>query len=327
MKVNCRYDLHHLRKNFTLELSKLYNVRFRLVDSKKSKGYRLSVYKCAPSCLAYYSSEDKEKSIFYDVNSPTPTDLVVSLVFKAERDALLFQNSLLDLTEKFQHFRDKFVLETHEPSVIHVESCTNLTRVLTSDYDKNENNETHIMSLNDIMSNESTITVYTNTETLLKTLEAEEIVASFDKKWYKCHFIPNDCKLYRNDPNRNHDDNFIWGSRNFHQLFDGLHTVNSGVGVVLRFVRSNPNGEEVLVAPNRYESRYCVFISVEFKNAKVAASFASYFKDGTKRLTDTKYETFIYVKDVNVVQDCLRKKFMFEKEEQEDPWLEEMEYD
>ncbi len=302
-------------------------MRFHLVDSKKSKGYRLSIYKCAQSCLAYYSTEEKEKSIFYDTNSQTPNDLIVSLIFKTERDALQFQNSLSDLAEKFQHFRDKFVLETHEPSVIHRESCTNLTRVLASDYDKSENNESPIMSLNDIMSNESTITVYTNSETLLKTFETEEVVASFDTKWYKCHLIPNSCRMYRNDPNRNHYDNFIWASWNFHQLFDALHTVNSGLGVVLRFVRSNPVAEEVLVAPNRYESRYRVFISVEFKNAKVASSFGSYFKDGTKRLTDTQYETFIYVKDVDVVQDCLRKKFMFEKEEHEDPWLEEMEYD
>jgi len=240
---------------------------------------------------------------------------------KTEHDALLFQNSLADLAEKFQHFRERYILETHEPVVIRMKQEINVARVLTNDYDKNENNESPIISLNDVMSNETTITVYTNSETLLKTFESEEVVAAFSTKWYKCHLIPNNSTMYKNDPNRNHCDNFIWASWNFHQIFDALHTVSKGLGVVLRYVKSNPNVEEVLVAPNQHENRYRVTISLEFQSAKVASSFAYYFKDGTK------YQSFIFVKDVQVIQDCLRKKFQFEKDEHGDPWLEEMEYD
>jgi GTP cyclohydrolase I len=132
--------------------------------------------------------------------------------------------------------------------------------------------------------------------------------------------------MFQNDPNRNHHDNFLWSSWNFRQLFDDLHTAERGVGIVLRFVGSNPTAEKVLLTPNRYESRYRVTISVEFQSALVATSFAAFFKNGTERVTDTMFRSFIFVKDVDVFQDCLRKKFMFEKVERQDPWLKDMEF-
>jgi hypothetical protein len=253
----------------------------------------------------------------------------VSLHFQQKQDALRFQNGMAELAERFSHFREKYVLDTRDPSVVIVdeEAYGSLTRVLSSDYVSTENNESPNMSLNDIMSNESsTVTIYSSSETLLKTLEKEEVVVAFGTKWYKCHLIPNNCKMFKNDPNRNHDDNFIYSSWNFHQLFDALH-VTHGLGVVLRYVDYNPVAEEVLVAPNRFEYRYRVNISLEFKSASVASTFGTFFKDGTQRLTDTKYVSFLFAKNVDVIQDCLRKKFMFEKEEHADPWLDEMDYD
>lgn len=305
----------------------MYLVEFHLCDSKKAKGYRSSIYKCAQNSLACYCVDGKDKSIFYDATSATPNDLRVSLLFKQEENALHFQNSLSDIAERFSHFKDKFVLDTRDPVVVQVDCGTNkLQRVLASDYQQNDNDESPIISLNDMMSTETTVTIYSNTEILLKTFEKEDVVAAFTTKWYRCHMIPDKSKLFQDDPLRNNEDNFIYASWNVHQLFDGLNTTSRGVGVVLRFVSASPEGEEVLVTPYRYERRFRVEISLQFKDARVASTFGPYWKDGTERVDDLTYKSFLYVKNVENVKECLIKKFRVEKEEREDPWLEEMEY-
>lgn len=120
-----------------------------------------------------------------------------------------FQVGLTDLGTSFEHFRDRFILDTRDLEAIHLAEGTKLSRVFADEYIIGENSESPVMSLGEPMSDESTVTIYKGPEVLLKMIESKQIVAFYGTKWYRCQLIPKYSNMFRNDPCRNHYDNFL----------------------------------------------------------------------------------------------------------------------
>jgi hypothetical protein len=160
------------------------------------------------------------------------------------------------------------------------------------------------MSLNDVLLPSSTGSVISLSGDNIFThqaLEREQFISNFDSKWYKCHLISATVKKYYNDP-----DNVIYASWNFHQLFDGLNT-QAGVGVAVKFDHIG-DCEEILIG-DKFERRCKIFVVVQFIDRDVANFFGNILKDGTMRIDDYSYLSFLFAKDPDRMKYCLEQKF------------------
>jgi len=271
-------------------------VNASVTDSKKSKGYRSSMYRCAQKCHAYYSQHGHDKSIYYEVGS---SDLSVHLLFANRLNAEDFQNALTDVGMNHSHFQSKLTVERDISIVV---TSTNPPRVFYIDYKPEDNNDSPYMSLNDILSDSnSVITISHDPSLALQALEGVHAVADMGSKWYKCHLISAKDKEYVKDP-----DNVIYASWLFHQHLDGLNTVN-GTGVAVRFEKVLC--EEEVALNGKYERRYKLEVVVEFRDPGLAYRFERFLKDGTKKLSETSFLSFLYARDAERMKLCLDVKY------------------
>lgn len=267
-----------------------------VTDSKTSKGYRASMYKCAQDCHAYYSQHGRDKTIYYEEGS---SDLSVHLLFATRRDAEDFQNALTNFAMNHSRFQSKLTIER---DIIQVESIVEPSRVFYIDYKPEDNNDSPNMSLNDILSHSySVISISHDPSLALQALEGVHAVANIGSKWYKCHLISAKNKEYEKDP-----DNVIYASWGFHQHFDGLNTVN-GIGVAVHFEKVLC--EEEVALYGKYERRHKLEVVVEFRDADLAYTFEHLLKDGTKRLNETSFLSFLYARDAERMKLCLDAKY------------------
>jgi hypothetical protein len=282
-----------------------FQVTATILDSKKSKGYRNSMYKTAQHFVAYFPLEGRDQAIYYKEGS---SDLFINLLFCSRRDAELFQNELLNFAFVHSHFKEK--LELNE-EIVEVEVTNQPDRIFHRHYVPSDNNESPEISLNDILGSPSaSVVTIGKSDCILQSLEEERIVCQFDSKWYKCHLISAKNLKFKNNPN-----NIIYASHHFHQLFDGLNT-SRGVGVLLKFIGFGDmenvfNGVE-------YVTRQKVFVEIQFRDRDIATSFGRLLKTGTTRIDDYSYHSFLYAEDGETMKYCLESKYKVEN------WLENM---
>lgn len=90
------------------------------------------MFKCAQHCLAYYTSDGPDRSIYYDESS---SDLTVRLSFATREKAELFQNELLNFSFLHSHFKEKLLLKKY---IQEVELENQPPRVFYDDYKSEE---------------------------------------------------------------------------------------------------------------------------------------------------------------------------------------------
>ena len=254
------------------------------------------MYKCAQDCCAFYLQDGRDKTIYYKEGS---SDLSVHLLFATIHDAYLFQNALTNFAMNHSRFQSKLTIER---DIIHVDSIAEPSRVFYIDYKPEDNADSPNMSLNDILSDSnSVISISHDPSMALQALEGVHAVADMGSKWYKCHLISAKNKEYEKDP-----DNIIYASWGFHQHFDGLNTVN-GIGVAVRFKKVLC--EEEVALYGKYERRYKLEVVVEFRDSDLAYRFERLLKDGTKKLSETSFLSYLYARDAERMKFCLDVKY------------------
>jgi len=282
-----------------------FQVQATLVDSKKCKGYRGSLFKCAQHCLAYHSLEGDKRSIFYQEGS---SNLSIRLLFASREKAEIFQNELFNFGYLHSHFREKLRMEEN---ISEIEAVVQPARVFHHHYMSADNTESPEMSLNDVFPTSpsvSAISIGKEPRCSLQAIEEERIVRQFDSKWYKCHLISGTNKKFVN----NHD-NVIFASGTFHQLFDGLNT-SAGVGVLLKFCDFGAD-EMVLIKADTHETRRKIIVEVIFRDRDIANSFGMILKSGSEKICDNSYRSFLYATNGDTMKHCLEQKY-------HDSWLE-----
>ena len=257
------------------------------------------MFKCAQECHALQSLEGLERTIYYAEGS---NDLTVSLLFRERRDAEDFQNKLMNFSFDHHHFASKLEVS---PDILDVTvpATQQLHRVMYTHYKSADNNESPTMSLNDMLSESTSVASNQGDASLsLQALENPTLIIALRSKWYKCHLISKQDKEYANNP-----DNVIYASWLFHQQLDGLNTVD-GVGVAIKFSHLG-DLEEVQLGNGRYEYRQKVNVIVEFRYSDVAMAFSGLLKDGTERISDNEYRSFVFARDGECMRYCLERKY------------------
>lgn len=255
------------------------------------------MYRHAELHKAFYSSE-YGKSIWYDDGSD---DLQIAVVFETKALAMDFQTFLTQLYLNNPTVKQGDI-HVREANVVYV---AERKRVLLSDYDGDEYEP--VTTLEDFTSvqslSNSSLSVVSCTDPLVQFQTIEKLIPRL--KPYRCHIKPNSSL-------RGNENNMILGNWTFHQYFDGVMTRDeSGVpNVPLIAIRPTPNEplkDEMIGEPPQKRTR--VSLLVECRSKDIAKAFGSTLKDGSERVSDDTWKTFVHVQDAETFCDCLNWKY------------------
>ena len=275
-----------------------YIVKAKINGARACKGCRASIYKKAQEYHALYSPDSHSKSIFYDGD-----DLIISLLFEEKSKAMDFQSFL-----SLWHINNPLSLEFKnvkvERSLVKAyfeEGMT--TTVMFSDYNATDS-ESPLQSLEEYSSHISSCSdqsVVSITEPLFKFQSIEKPEVFCNVKPYKMHIKP------QADLNKE-PSNMLAGSwKPFYQFFDGLNT-NKGLPLVAIKPLTESNFESAMLGePPMKRSR--VDLEVDFLNKEAAVELSTNLKNGSTKLSDTKWKTFVHVLDPQMLVDCLKWRY------------------
>ena len=274
------------------------------------KGIRAAVYRNAEEHLAFYSL-NHSRSIWYDDGSE---NLQITLLFKNEDNALRFR-TFLDHWYLNNPMAIRFgdVLVEKEIATVHVPSSHNLVAVQLSDY-MAETSDSPVQSFLEFMtlpsSVSSAVSIVSDMDDPLykyQSLERPQEFSETGTKPYRCH-LKSKAKFAKL---ANESNNQLAGTWLFHQWLDGLHTFadeEDDVPILaLRPVTDSIVDVFLPGPPPTKRSR--VDIIIEFRESSKADFFEGRLKEGSKRISDKKLQTFVHVADPAVFCDCLQWKY------------------
>jgi hypothetical protein len=282
-----------------------YWVKAKYIDAKDFIGIRAAVYKAAVNHNACYSP-NRSKSIWYDDQS---ADLHISLLFDVKQNALSFRTYL-----EMWHLNNPLVVKPgvfsieENVEVITVES-DELSWVLWSDYVSGDS-DSPLQSLEDFPASHASL------DSALTAISASDPLAQFQSieskesftflKPYKCH-IKDKAKC--SEVLKDNPSNFITASSTFHRYFDGMQTVDP--------ITAQPCLPLVAIRPLEVTSeeyvgelpikRQKLEIEMQFRSEDVANTIS--FKDGSGKISNVVWKSFIHVEDGKKCQDCLKWKY------------------
>ncbi len=201
-----------------------YMASAQIKDSKSSKGYRATIYKCAQDCKAYYGLDGRNKSIYYEDGS---NDLTIRLLFATIESGRDFQNSLSNFCFQHPSFSRKLSFEEILVPVT-FEGVSN--PVFYQHYRNEDSDSPPFLSLNDILSSHSESVLSNNGDPERALQSLEDLTKMPHVKCYKCHLISSQVKEHSHNP-----DNCIYGSWLFHQYFDALNTEDKYPELAVKF--------------------------------------------------------------------------------------------
>ena len=290
---------------FICSLKKLivqcYGISAKYKDAKNCKGIRAAVYKYAQMHRAYYSPTDRSKSIWYDEG----TDLNIELWFKEETKALGFGYSLA-----LWHQENPFLVHGDDVTVeegiksMSVET-DELSPVLLTHYVAGDS-ESPIQSLAEFDASKSSTCSVVSSGTPLAQFQSLEDPDKFqDLNPYVCHIKPK----ARFEQLKDKEYNKIAASWPFHQMFDGMCTVDLNTGeqnlpLVAVMPLKTETKEEMIGEPATKRTR--IGVELEFRNPHSANEIL--LKPGSTKISDTKWKTFVHVEDVDKFCECLEWK-------------------
>jgi hypothetical protein len=274
-----------------IDITQCFQVNAKYKGAKDYKGIRAAVYKCAHKYQACYSL-DRSKSIWYDDGS---ADLNIALWFKEESKANDFHYFLETWHQMNPMVKGGDVTVEDKIEEILIEK-KEFSSVRLSHYDVGDS-ESPVQSLEEFDACKSSVTSAISNNTPLAQLQSIEDMSAFQAlKPYICHIKPK-AKFdhLKNDPN-----NRLAASWPFHQMFDGLNTVDS--------ISGHPNIPMVAVVPVPSEmkeemvgepsvKRKRVEIELEYRESALAKCIT--LKDGSTKMSDTRWKTFVHVEDAS----------------------------
>lgn len=169
-----------------------FRVTATIADSRKSKGYRSTIYKCAQDSMVYYCEDGKKQSIFYEDGYD---DLHINLLFKNERDASSFQNNLLNFRCLHPVFGNRINVD-EKLDLVKLPQST--SRVLHLHYDGAESPILSLADIGHVLSSESESVSYDPVKAL-QSLEDITIIPG--SKYYLCHLVSRKVKATKNNVN------------------------------------------------------------------------------------------------------------------------------
>ena len=282
-------------------LVKCVEVRAKYFGAKKKKGICGAIYRRAEELGACYSLEHS-KSIYYDGSS---NDLNIALLFRESSQAHSF---VVFLSHWF--LNNPLIVKpgdvTVEDEKVTYVPRSYVKKVCLSDYDAIDS-DPPIQTLEElaaVSSSESDVSGLSMDSPLaqLQMIERPEVFIGL--RPIKCHIIPKkDNKKLINEEN-----NILAMSRNFHDFFDGMMTVDGKGNIDIPLIAIKPPGKrdfrEEMVG-NLQRKRKRVEVVVECRDEVVGEIVGKQLKMGTERLSATEYKIPLHVEDSDLFCDCL----------------------
>lgn len=284
-------------------IAQCFQVKARYKGAKDLKGIRCAVYKCAEEHQAYYSPLDRSKSIWYDNDS---ADLHIALWFKDESKANDFHYSLgsWHLRNPLVKSGDLIVQEEIEELLV---EAGELSTVLLDHYDAGDS-ESSIGSLEEFQGCHTSVDSLISLSGHFAQLQSIEDLSTFNiLKPYACHIKPKRFKELVN--NENNKLAASWTP--FHQCYDGLKTEDIKTGhqnlplLAIKPLEDIEIKEEMVGNPPVKRRR--VEIEVEYRCTEVAERIN--LKEGSTKISDLKWKTFVHVEDPKTLCECLKWKY------------------
>ena len=96
----------------------------------------------------------------------------------------------------------------------------------------------------------------------------------------------------------------------FHQLFDGLHTYDeiSGASDVPLIAISSIGTEDQFVGEPS-SNRQKVNLLIEARSASISSTIGINLKDGSEKISDLQWKTFVFVEDAENFCECLKWRY------------------
>lgn len=280
-----------------------YEVTAKYCGALKTKGIRAAVYRNAQ---AHYSL-DRLKSICYDDESDDESDdLLITVWFKKEELAQKFRCFLgsWHLTNPVVVKRGDIIVDEKITSVL-VE-MKQLSPVLLSHYVACAS-ESPVQSLEEFAgcpsSVESTISLSGNFAQL-QSVEKPSVFTYASP--YACHIKPR--RFTEVEHNENNKLAASWTP--FHQFFNGLKTRDIKTGHLnLPLIALKPLEDGIIeeMIGDPLVKRRRVEIEIEYRDPDVAKGID--LKEGSTKISDVKWKTFVHVEDPQTLCKCLKWKY------------------
>ena len=273
--------------------------------AKTKKRIRASVYRIAQSHGACYSVG--KKSIWYEDGS---NDLNICLVFWSRDKAIDFWSFLCQW-----HLDNPFVVNDGDvsavkPKVVYIDD-KDLTQVELADYEGSEF-DSPLGTLEEAKSAMSSLSD-TASDVLLSSPLAQyqsiEKLSRFEMfRPYRCHIISK----AKSSNLANEENNQFALTWELHQAFDGLNTIDTESGLIdipLIAIKPPAKVQNVPIVLDSSVKRTQVDIEVECLNTNVAETVGDRLKEGSTRLSGTKWKTMVHVSDAELFCSCLQWKY------------------
>ena len=276
-------------------------VKAKIANVKTHKGYRAAVYKMAQQHSGLYNPWDKTQTIHYRSDGD---NLHIALLFEEKSSAATFHTALSQW-----HLDNPLLALANTVSVdrllveMYVEK-SELNPVLLSDY-VGADTESPVQSLETFQGLPcSNISVVSQGDPLAVFQSIEKAECFRSCKAYKMHL-----KSQSKYPDIAGDsNNMLVGSWTpLHQLFDGLNTIEEVPMVAIKpLVDVDFEEINVGIPPQK---RYKVHLEIEFCDENSALEMENRFKDGSSKMSPTKWRSFVHV--TNPVRFCTFLKFKY----------------
>lgn len=282
-------------------------MRATYLGGKKIEGARGSLYRFAEKHLAYYSL-NHSKSFWYSGN-----DLKIAVLFKDEASGQKFQTCLGQLYIDNPAVKRGDIYVEKDLRIVNVDEHT-LERVFLSDCDETVIYGSSLETLFHTQStrSDSTVSDVTMSDPLVQyqSIEKPQEFNLTSTRPYRCRLKPKATfKEVSNDPN-----NQLAVSWLFRQYLDGLHTEDftgkEDVPQLAIYVSdSNCNKQTVVSDSGPFVKRTKVTLNLEFRSPNIASFMGQRLKDNSRKLSETQWETFVFVTDPQVFHECLLWKY------------------
>ena len=251
---------------------------------------------------ACYDFRNPGHSIWYPDES---NDLLISLLFKKEGDALNFIGQLANYqASKRFRFGLRFVREPVSISMS-AQQMTQLQHILITDYKQDDSNSPANSHYDSNQSEETSFDGF-NPDKRLRSLEDLSRLAHLETI-FRCHIAP---KAHYPDYKYN-TDNILFGSHLFHAYFDGdgknpppEANIDWGTApsLLVEFVEA---GNELQSAGKTYVK---IFVKVIFRDPLCAKAMDTKWREGYTVESELVTCTHFYAQNVDTVKACLRRK-------------------
>jgi hypothetical protein len=237
--------------------------------------------------------------------NPTSLDLIISLIFLRLEDVDNFQSIILDLsTPRGKRYRSDIELSDQVVTEFQC-SKSDIIRFLSSSYAQVDASSPPCESVSNISQAISLFTsVRITPDKQLKMIEKPNSVDLVGKNCDECH-LKSQTK-YPSDANK--DGNIIYLSRNLHEHFDGINTEDKNIpSFLIRYV-SHEESRVPLSIDGQSFSKCKVLVNVCFRPMEKFLILANLLKDGSTRIDNFTYQTFLYFDDGKEAERFLKFK-------------------